>query len=209
MNRIITLFLFAMALGAPQRSLAQKDTSKVLTSGAVRYLMINPSTHDTSVQMVYFQPGKGAYAILNKADSIDFLSIYDFVQDSVFHLRMGKNPSKPYGMKLSETLKQSTKEAPLVGALQEKTKQILGFDCTAFEVKSVGVAKQMNISGWNTAQIQTQARPVMEETLIKLGMPLEMTIMVPVVSAKPVMIFQAISIESQVDSSIFVLPSKQ
>ena len=72
-----------------------------------------------------------------------------------------------------------------------------------FKHKSKSKGKKIKIVGWATNQIQTSIRPIMEEALIKVGFPLEMTF---TGDAKSNMVFRAVSILNETDPAVFVVP---
>jgi hypothetical protein len=207
MNPSIGTKFFLLALLSGQICFSQKTAAPEINIGEIRFAMISPSVTDTGMQTIYFKKGMGAFTMISPGDSSGFHSIFDFEKDSVFHILKGPTPARIIALKLSESLAQSKQETQMKVKLTEKTKQILGYECTQFKANSVGNGRKMKLEGWVTNKIVTKVRPIMDESLMSIGFPLEMTLSIPSVSSKPTMIFQAVSINPSADPAAFKIPA--
>lgn len=207
--RSIAIFIFSLASVWGSFCFAQSQPSRALATGTVRYQIVQPGVVDTGILTLHFRPGIAALVMVSQ-DSSGIQSIFDFEKDSTFNIiwKKGERELSGFAIKISELLEDSKKQGVFVSKNKRKRREILGYECTQFEARTVGSSEKIKLVGWVTPLIQTKVRPIMDETLMGLGFPLEMKMTLPKTAPYKTIVFRAVAIDPFVDATVFDLPKQ-
>lgn len=180
-----------------------------LESGRVEYEITSPHSEDSSEGTLtfYFRPGQAAALMGVKGEPPATHSIFFYDRDSMYSIfKDGNTVSMAIPGHIS-LMHQSGKSQQLVLYEFPESRQILGYNCRRFHVRTFDTLRNnMIISGWFTPDIKTRFQPLMVDIEMP-GLPLEWEVRRAASSQEPDMSFRAVVIDTAVRNDVFIVPA--
>lgn len=179
-----------------------------MQAGMIRFEMTSAHSRDSSSgeMVVYFRPGQAAVFMGAKGASASNHSIFHFDRDSSYSIfKKDGMVSYVVPMKISRMQLQDLSKDFVARSFPE-TRQILGYSCKRFTVRTVDTMRNnMIIEGWATSKIESRFQVIQGVPIP--GFPLELSMRRAASSTEPDMVFSATTIDTAILAEAFIVPA--